>query len=166
MKYYIWLLPSPECSIELRQIIFDLARGFSQPIFHPHLTLWSGLCQPEQAIEWMIGATNKLPLTVSLSPPTFGNTDRQCVFIPVQGNQELAILTEQTQRTLGESERRPPHLSLLYGESSIARRRDVSSTLQLPFSVLTLTEFALVQASDLVTEWKIIQRIKASRGNT
>jgi hypothetical protein len=149
----------------LRQIIVDLARGFSQPVFLPHLTLWSGTCRPNQAIEWMNGRANNLPLRVSLAAPTFGESNTQCVFVPIQPNEELRVLHQRSQQALGTSKQRRPHLSLLYGEPSVARRRDVSSTLQLPFVELQLTEFALVQASDQVEEWKILHRVTSLRGN-
>ena len=158
MKHYLWLLPTPEQSIPLRQVIVDLARGFSQPIFLPHLTLWSGLAQTTQIIEWMKRQKDQLPFTVHLSPPTFGQTKSRCVFIPVQNTPKLHLLFEQTQQNLGTCAPLRPHISLLYGDHTIARRRDVSSTLKLPFYTLTLTEFALVQASEHIDQWKILHR--------
>ena len=70
----------------------------------------------------------------------------------------LKSLDQSIQQTLGKTKPFYPHLSLLYGDHTLARRRDVSSTLQLPFVDIELTELALVQASERVEEWKILHR--------
>lgn len=158
MKYYLWLLPSGDEAIALQQIITDLCRGYSQPSFPAHITVWSGRTEARHIIPLIEQMSDSLPITVFCDPVTVGQSFFHCVYLPVQRNKLLQDIHQQIIKHTGKEYPFNPHISLLYGDHSPARRNDISQNLVLPFNRLNLGHFALVQGDEDSKNWKIVYR--------
>ena len=161
MRYYLWLLPSAPEAIRLQQIITDLCRGYSQDSFLPHLTLWSGACTMSQALRW-VKQQKSAPIQLTLHPTTFGDDFFQCIYIPMEENQSIRELHDNACASLARTEGFHPHISLLYGHHSISRKRDISTSLHIPFSSITFTELALIEGHSDPSKWKVLFRTSLS----
>jgi hypothetical protein len=159
VKLYLWLLPSGQEALRLQQIISDLSRGFKQPTFPGHLTIWSGHASIEQGITWLQEHQSKRPISVQLLAPTFGNSYYQCVYLPVNPNEQLVSLHNSAGSFFKQNQPFFPHISILYGELGLARKRDVSISLEIPFPRLVLDQLALIKGGKDSSEWSIIHQV-------
>jgi hypothetical protein len=162
MKYYLWLLPSGPEAIKLQQIITDLSRGYSQTSFPSHITMWSGIISPQEIINTIDELAKTLPITLDFGNPTFGNSFYHCVYLPVKPSSVLGDIQAQICTVTKQPYNFDPHISLMYGEHSPARRSDISQNLYIPFNTIEMGHFALVEGADHFANWRVVHRAPLS----
>ena len=148
----LWLTPSEPARTFFRETIHRLAATHDAPIFEPHLTLGPGsVAQLEQAH----AAAIELPTIGLASTSKFTKT----LFVRFQLAPALAALRQ----SLGvDAAGFDPHLSLLYREMPEMTKRELVSSIILPFATVSFTSIQAVRcpsetstATD-VAAWEIL----------
>ena len=144
--YSIWLKPSGNTYSELMNIISQLSKKYSSPIFEPHVTLIGGLADSEVNV---ISRTSKLanllkPITIRLMRIGYLNEFFRCLFITVEESDSLmsANLTARKIFNRLQDPKFIPHLSLLYGifNSSIKEEiiADIGKKFEMNFEIKSI----------------------------
>ncbi len=148
--YHHWFKPAGKAHAILSRTIRDLAHELDAPVFEPHISLIGNL---EGTEEDLIEKTRELagrlePFTAVLTEPSYRDTHFQCLFMVVERTAPLmnayAIASEFFHKPHQEF---MPHLSLVYGSYSEARKKFVMEG--LPADVATsfgVTGLILVRA--------------------
>lgn len=156
MPYSLWLtLPQP-LKQQLELVIAKLASTYNGPVFEPHLTLVSEIdLNQEVMVEKAQQLSMQLsPLALTLADIAISVTYFQCVVVRVKPTAELleAYLATTTLFNL-----KPtlfmPHISLFYGNNSMAEREQIAQTVQLPASDFTASELVVAPALPNPAEW-------------
>jgi len=171
--YCLWLIPDAETEPGLQALIRDLAGlEAGAPTFQPHITLLSPknrLCDSasgiQEALERAVAATPRArgPMQLTLEKPEPGTFYYQCVLAPVVPTEELLALREYTERAC---EDQPPmyfpHLSLLYGDLTDERKRELCDEAAKRHSFplrITVKEAVVVDVNGVADEWKVVARV-------
>ena len=130
----LWLMPAAPAREPLAALIQDVSGRFRAPRFEPHVTLVPGLLG---AVEPILEAMARLaartpPFQVRLGPLGWRDEYFRCLFAEVERDPELVAFEANARQELG-LEPEPgyfPHLSLLYADLDVGRKRALAA--QLP----------------------------------
>jgi len=155
----LWLSPAGRTEIALRSRIERYAAELDTPSFAPHVTLVTGW--PVDEVDLIAEVLSGL---TALEIPVIGASGSseyfRSVVIELEASEELLALRRRAIRIAGlavEGEFRP-HLSLVYGDVSTARRETVRAEVEkdLPPSV-HLDRLDLVVTDGPVERWRIVR---------
>ncbi len=132
-SYHIWLKPSGSAYELFAKTIHELAYELNAPVFEPHVTLLGHLAGTEQE---HVRRTKQLarelhPFQIILTEPSYRNEYFQCLFMNVE--QPSAVINANALAKhifRREEEAYMPHLSLVYGLHTEARKREVIANLR------------------------------------
>ncbi len=165
-KVSFWLIPSEEDRAFFQEIIDTLAQNYDAPVFTPHVTIYSGEYEPDEAIAQLIEKATQGIQSFSLSVEQLLYTDQftKALFVQFKPNLTLSTLSE----TLRSSSKKPsnfglnPHLSLIYQYLSEEIKKDLTASISLPKSEVFFNEVRAistpepVQKREDVENWKVI----------
>jgi 2'-5' RNA ligase len=147
VRYHLWLKPSRGASGQFGDVIQQLALELDAPIFEPHITLLGHLngSEPEHVAKSKELALHLRPFPIIVSRPGFGEDYFHCVFLVVHMTLPLFDAHALARRIFHQEGdgRFLPHLSLLYGQYSENRKKDIiaklPASLSLPFEATHLS---------------------------
>ena len=145
-KYYYWLIPDEPHRSRLQQIIHNFSRVYRGPSFAPHITLGTGQYIPPS------------PCTQKVVSIRF-----QCVESADQYFRALYYRCEESSTLLSLAQKygmkNPycPHLSLLYGEHSDARKRTWCRNTLLYTEEVMCSNIWIVKGAPKVEHWETVQ---------
>ena len=143
VHYYYWLIPDPPHRSALQQTIDKFAQVYGGPRFEPHITLGSGTNIPSPPPPLLPAPSISLN-SVQSEENYFRNLYYTCA--------ETEALTSL--RTYFSNEDHfVPHLSLVYGQHSAARRRDWCSHLPLYTKTILCSEIWIVTGGANINAW-------------
>ena len=147
MRYYLWLMPDPPHYEKLEAQLTDLSQIYRAPLFAPHITIASGnrpyAFHPFSAP------------TVSLQPAQTQNHKRRALYYPVQ---VAPALLEIQRHYAPEVADYFPHLSLIYGHFSSARRNAWVQKCPSYPSPIPCSSLCMVLGGKDVHKWRVIAR--------
>jgi len=128
-KYSLWFMPAGTVAQRFSQIIVQLAKDHASPIFSPHVTLLGSI---EASQEEVINRTQELaallrPFLVPLTTITFTDAYYRALFVKA-GHSTEALAAYELARKLFPGDQQTaymPHLSLLYGDFSVAIKQEI-----------------------------------------
>jgi hypothetical protein len=129
-----WLLPAEAPRSFFANIIGELAARFDAPIFTPHLTLfiaWENSRTPAEVLKELGPVAVDLPIfNVS-----FSEQFTKTLFVRFEKTHVLQRLISAISELTGDPQQdlADPHLSLLYKYLPKETKRELASSIQLPF---------------------------------
>jgi len=132
-----WLIPSePEHSF-FQQIINDVARRYDAPVFEPHVTIHVGADRADAAKNALGDATRECKL-IGLTPFGIDQSDEfiKTLFVQFAMSAELRKINNVIRQAANDSAQYElkPHLSLLYKKMETAAQRELTASINVPFS--------------------------------
>ncbi len=119
---------------------------FEAPIFEPHLTLCGGLLHEQTARLVLAKLPARSTYELEVEAIEVAESFTKTLFIRFVCSDELnelhSALSEALQ--LPEIEEFDPHLSLLYKELAWAKKKELRSTIAMPFQRIRFTELSLI----------------------
>jgi 2'-5' RNA ligase len=131
-----WLIPAEPAQIFFRGVINDLARRYDAPVFEPHVTIDVGANRADAAESAISEAARSCTL-IRLKALEIGHSREfvKTLFVQFALNRELRQLNEMIHNAAQNSPHYElePHLSLLYKAMPSATRRELASSINVPF---------------------------------
>jgi 2'-5' RNA ligase len=162
-SYHLWLKPAGATYDVLDRTIRRLAAVLDAPVFAPHVTLLARLTGTERE---HIRRTEELarrlqPVEIVLTEPAWGERYFQCVFILVEETGAVRQANALAQQVFERgADPYMPHLSLVYGSYSEARKREVVARLpaELRTAFVASAVYLIRADSDDPADWHEILR--------
>ncbi len=161
-SYALWLIPDGEVRRRLARTIRRLSREHSTPVFAPHITLASGIVAParEAASKSAQLAKSLRPLRLRLTYLDSCQEYFRCLFLKVAPTPQLARAYKQARKIFGQRERRTylPHVSLVYGDLSLATKRKIALSLVRRFDLdFEVRRLRVVVIQGPPSEWRRVK---------
>lgn len=172
LGYSLWLEPEPSFAAPLRRIIDDLSgTEATSPAFDPHVTLAHPISLDEsvetieRVIKEALQEVDGQALDLELQPAENGETYYQSVLAPVRLVSQLTKLRKACMQAFGIESRKAysPHLSLLYGDLTDTRRRELAGLVNEPSpfpSIVRFDRISIVSTVGLASEWQVVGQVK------
>lgn len=143
-----WLIPAKPAQSFFQGLINDLARRYDAPLFEPHVTVHVGANRADSA-ESALSQAARVCKLIKLKALKIGHSSEfiKTLFVKFALNTELRQLNE-TIRTIEQDSSRyglKPHLSLLYKKMPAASRRELASSIKVPFAEVTFDALKAVR---------------------
>ena len=169
-EYSLWLAPDEESGAyrQLQATITELADAHEDaPVFEPHITVVGRINGERELFQETMRTlgSHRAPIEVAFEGVRWSTTRHQCVFLLAEPTLELFELYSSARDALDAS-KGPyhPHLSLLYSDIDLRRRREVAQsidTMSLP-SHITYRTLKLVDTTGSEPEWETIASVALS----
>lgn len=131
-----WLIPAEPARRFFQEVISDLARRYDAPVFEPHVTVHVG-ANSGDAVESALSAAACVCKLIKLKALKLGHSSEfiKTLFVEFALNAELRQLNESISSAVQDSSHYgfKPHLSLLYKKMRSAARRELASSINIPF---------------------------------
>lgn len=140
----LWLVPYGDVRGEIARLIARLAARWGTPVFDPHITLVGGLGAAEGDIVRRAAqiAARIGPVPMRLARAGWEEPYFRCFYLVVDGDGVVAARRVATEVFGAEPADYFPHLSLAYGDPSVAEkervRAEVERRLPIDFDARTL----------------------------
>lgn len=132
-----WLIPSEPARSFFQQIINDLARRYSAPVFEPHVTVHVGADQADAAEKALRKVARQCKL-VRLTPLGIHHSNEfiKTLFVQFAMSAELRTINGIIREAPNDSTNYElnPHLSLLYKHLPATTRSELAASMTVPFS--------------------------------
>ena len=157
-----WLLPAETARKFFLETISELAARFDAPIFTPHLTLSivsENSPDPAEVLKKLIPVAVDLPIVNIRFSEEFTKT----LFVRFEKTNELQQLNDSISGLTVEQKHdlADPHLSLLYKRLPEETKRELASSIQIPFqevrfdSICAMRCASPTQTAAEVRAWKL-----------
>lgn len=127
VPFAVWLTPAPSDRRWLRKVIQDYAAEYDTPAFEPHLTLYSGVSQPEENLQNIIAEslTAPSPITLEIMGLNYSENFFKTGFITFALSDRLLQLSNAIRDRLSAPKEYDlaPHVSLMYKDIPIEQKR-------------------------------------------
>jgi len=135
-----WLIPAEPARSFFQGVINDLARRYDAALFEPHATVHVGSNRAD-AVERALSVAAHACKLIKLKTLEVGHSSEfiKTFFVQFALNTELRQLNEIIRDAAQDSSHYElkPHLSLLYKKMPAASRRELASSIKVPFSEVT-----------------------------
>jgi hypothetical protein len=141
-----WLIPAePEREL-FRELIRILAKQFDAPRFEPHLTLLVA-AEDRQISKQIIAQTDASLIQLRLQEISFSSKFTKTLFMRFKSNDALKKLIVDLRCAAKSRGKfvRDPHVSLLYKKIPVAVKRELASTIRLPFKEVVFDSIKAVR---------------------
>ena len=145
-----WLIPTESARGFFGKVIADLAWKYDGPVFEPHLTVYVGSDQAEVGEEiFSRGAIDCEPIQLKAIDVSYSDEFTKTLFVRFMSNAKL----EQLSEIIRQASEAPwdyqlePHLSLLYKKIPMLARRELTSSIKLPFSMVIFDSIKAVRCA-------------------
>jgi hypothetical protein len=154
-KFAVWLTPAPSDRRWLSKVILDYATEYNSPVFEPHVTVYSGLCGPEDKLEQIIAqaVTPLKPLTLQIIGLNYTKDFFKSGFIVFSPSDRLTQVFNQIHDRLHTPSDYvlEPHLSLIYKDIPIDQKRLAMLRFILSISTVTFDTVKVIMPTN--QEW-------------
>lgn len=165
-KVSFWLLPAEADRVFFQETINTLAHVYDAPVFTPHVTIYSGVCTPNEDPDDVIAQATQGVQGFSLHVDKILHTEEftKTVFVQMFPSMILSNMAEMIRRRCS----RPsgyvlnPHLSLIYKRMSEKKKQRIVATVRLATSTVFFDEVSAMATSDTtqtredVESWEVI----------
>ncbi|MEO8892486.1 MAG: cyclic phosphodiesterase-like protein [Coleofasciculaceae cyanobacterium] len=164
-KIAFWLIPSQEDLAYFQEIIDTLAKAYDAPTFMPHVTIYSGEYQPDQALKSFVEAIQGIQsFKLSVEQVLYTEAFTKNLFVQFQQSSILSQISE----TLRSCAKIPsnftlnPHLSLIYQHLNEEIKKELITKISLPKSEVLFNEVRVISTSHKVETredvemWKLL----------
>ena len=131
--YYLWLKPDRDGYRQFAVLINSLSKRFGTPRFEPHITLLSRLLGTEAQLTPLILqlTARRTPFSVRCAGIEFTDDYFRCLFVSVKSNSALSSLHQDAKNVIPNQDARAfqPHVSLMYGDISVAEKLAIAAEL-------------------------------------
>jgi 2'-5' RNA ligase len=169
-----WLVPAKPKRELFRELIRILAREFDAPSFKPHLTLLvvrHTRAPRNNQVPRILQRIKAAPIRMSLRGTGFASKFTKTLFIRFKSNDSFEnLIVDLSRATNSRLQRvRDPHVSLLYKKLPPSVKKELASTIRLPFRHVVFDSIQAVRCSlpirdrADVEKWRIVAT-KALRG--
>jgi len=131
-----WLIPAEPAHSFFQEVINDLAHRYDAPAFEPHVTIHVGANRADAA-DSAISQAPRVCELIKLKALEIGHSREfiKTLFVQFALNKELQQLNEMIRNAAQNSSHYElePHLSLLYKRMPPTARRELASSISVPF---------------------------------
>jgi hypothetical protein len=143
-----WLIPAEPTRSFFQGMINDLARQYAAPLFESHVTIHVGSNRAD-ATESALSEAARVCKVIKLKALEIGHSSEfiKTLFVEFALNTELRQLNEIIRNAAQDSSHYElkPHLSLLYKKMPAASRRELASSIKVPFAEVTFDALKAVR---------------------
>jgi 2'-5' RNA ligase len=160
-----WLIPGEPAHSFFQGIINDLARRYDAPGFGPHVTIHVGADRADAA-ENALGEATRECKRIGLIPLGIDQSDEfiKTLFVQLAISTELRKMNDIIRQAADDFSQYElkPHLSLLYKNLAAATRRELTASINVPFSEVTFDAIKAVrcvsptESSADVEAWHVV----------
>ena len=158
-----WLMPAdPEREL-FCEIIRILNKQFEAPNFDPHLTVLVAKEDPESPAD-VLKQIKASPIRLAVQEIGFADEFTKTLFVRMKSSKLLEKLITDLGRAAksGTETVHDPHVSLLYKKLATPVKKELASTIRLPFSEVTFDSIKAVrcdlpvESSADVEAWRVV----------
>ena len=158
-----WLIPAePEREL-FREIIRSLAKQFDGPRFEPHLTLVA-TAAGGQSSRKILEQIEARPIRLCLREVAFSSKFSKTLFVRFHSSKAFENLATDLARAARSRAQfvRDPHVSLLYKKLPAAVKKELATTIQLPFRAVVFDAIKTIRCASLtrtgndVEAWRVV----------
>lgn len=146
-----WLIPATKDRGVFQQLITELAQQYAAPVFVPHVTIYSGVCRPDEDPAAILAhATQGVqPLVLRVDRVFFSASFTKTLFVQFHPSQQLSTLAEalRTRCAQHSDYRLDPHLSLLYKHMSRSEKAQLAAAMHVPQATVIFDEVSAIASS-------------------
>ena len=165
-----WLIPARDAKELLADIIGILSGQLKAPAFEPHLTLFAARTSTQSAVS-ALHQIDFTPVRLNVHHVAFSAKFTKTLFVCFEPNQALRKLLAALARATDsrETSLRDPHVSLLYKKLPASVKKELASTIRLPFRKVTFDLLKVVscksptQTASDVRGWRPLAAKRLSR---
>jgi Cyclic phosphodiesterase-like protein len=140
-QFAVWLTPAPSDRRWISKVIQDYAVAYAAPTFEPHVTIYSGVCCPQDDLPGIVSEAAGSLQRLSLEVTGLGYTEDffRTGFITFTPHEDLSHLSMaiKSQLQTPRDYHLEPHLSLVYKDLTLDQKR--LAMLRVILSVQTIT---------------------------
>ena len=163
ISFSIWLMPEGSINNQLTNEIQSLHSDFGSPKFKPHVTLLSSFLGVEKELLDKTKLISKKIKPFKIIFGALGNSDDffQSLYLKVEVTKELKSARKVAFKNFDcDSKSYPFHLSLAYGNYTLAEKEKMISSLnRLPDSFL-VNKIFLAHNDEINLRWRVIEGFK------
>jgi putative hydrolase of the HAD superfamily len=167
-----WLIPAEPAHSFFEDLIKDIARRYSAPIFEPHVTIHVGADHVDAAEKALSKAARECqPINLKALEIHHSGEFIKTLFVQFALNTKLRQINgaiRNAAQDLSDYELKP-HLSLLYKKMPLTARRDLADSIKVPFSEVAFDQLKAVrcvsptQSRADVEAWRVVAAKALSR---
>jgi len=158
-----WLIPAEPKRELFCELIRILAQQFDAPRFEPHLTLLV-TAEDRQVPKQILEQIDASLIQLRLREISFSSKFTKTLFVRLKSNNALKKLIVDLRRAAKSRGKfvRDPHVSLLYKKIPVAVKKELASTIRLPFKEVVFDSIKAVRCHLPVRDranvegWRII----------
>ena len=164
-KVTYWLCPAEPARNYLAEVIRDLAARFDAPTFEPHMTIYVTGAEQENAARVLVTvAKEQRPVRSGIHGLDYSDKFTKTLFVQLAADAELTGLSEKVRRASASQNdyELNPHLSLIYKTMEEETKRQLATSIKLPFTEIVfdtvkavLTPAEINSREDLEA-WRVI----------
>ena len=143
-----WLIPTKPQRDFFSEAIRILSEQFNAPSFEPHLTI---IVTPEIGLSprKILKQIRTSPISLEVRGIGFSSKFTKTLFIRFTSNKSLAKLVVDLARETQSPAKsaHDPHVSLIYKKMPTSRKKELASTIQLPFSTVLFDSIKAVRCA-------------------
>jgi len=160
-----WLCPAEPARRHFAEIINHLAARFEAPVFEPHVTIYVTNAEREKPNEVLAKVLpGRQRCRLSVLGLNCSDKFTQTLFVRFAPQTELALLSEDLRRASATQSdyQLKPHLSLLYKTMDWETKRELASSITLPFAdaifdtVKAVRSPARIESREDVESWRVV----------
>jgi 2'-5' RNA ligase len=160
-----WLCPAQPARGHLAKMVRNLAGQFDAPVFEPHVTIYVTDAKhetPEAVLQKVLKA--RQPFELAVAGLNYSGKFTKTLFVQFASNPKLTHLSEDLRRasTAQDDYQLNPHLSLLYKEMDEETKRELTTSIALPFGEVSFdTVKAIISPAEIksrreVEAWRVV----------
>jgi len=130
MKVSFWLIPAELDLAFYQSLINTLAHQYNAPIFQPHVTIYSGECDPDKVSEFLQRQSTS-DIVLEIDRIRYSEQFTKTLFIQLCSNSKLEQLSESIQQYFDAAFELDPHLSLIYAPLTEIEKQSLAEQIQL-----------------------------------
>ena len=143
-----WLIPTEPAHSYFQNIINDLAERYAAPEFEPHLTVHVG-ADCTDSVDEVLSKAARGSKRIALQVLNVSNSSEfiKTLFVTFAASAQLQRLNQSIRKATQDSSdyQLNPHLSLLYKNMSMADRRLLARSIEVPFSEVAFDSLKAVR---------------------
>jgi 2'-5' RNA ligase len=147
-----WLIPARRKRELFREFVRILAKEFDAPLFEPHLTILvvrQNRSLRNHQMPRILKDVNAAPIRMSVRGTSFASPFTKTLFIRFKSNKPFEKLIVDLSHATGSraGKVRDPHVSLLYKKLPPSVKKELASTIRLPFREVIFDSIQAVRCS-------------------
>lgn len=166
----LWLMPDKETYSKLSQLIEDLSTVHHTPSFEPHVTLLSGIIDPEDvALEKVKQLAQNTPLlSGSLTRIEYLEYYYRCLFFRTDDCEDIFDLRKTAEALFEHTNVNPfiPHVSFLYGALPVFKKEAIVAELGDRFFMqFNMQSLRLIKTELTPEHWELMGEFELGSSN-